>query len=133
MFAAVRGQAQLSGEGVEQWSDVERPRSLCDQAIEANPKPAADFRAGHAAHLTSSGPGDEIVEGESEPSGGGGNPGEEVESLREVEMSGDCCAPCCGFFGRHAVGAKCGRDSAASRENDRNVLQISYENPCRSR
>jgi aspartyl-tRNA(Asn)/glutamyl-tRNA(Gln) amidotransferase subunit B len=37
--------------GIEQLSDVSAIEKLCDEAIVANPKPVADFRAGSAASL----------------------------------------------------------------------------------
>jgi len=37
--------------GIEQLSDTAALESLADQVIAANPKPAADFRAGNAASL----------------------------------------------------------------------------------
>ncbi|MDQ3413916.1 MAG: Asp-tRNA(Asn)/Glu-tRNA(Gln) amidotransferase GatCAB subunit B, partial [Verrucomicrobiota bacterium] len=37
--------------GIAQLSDRGELEALCDQVIRANPKPVADFRAGHAASL----------------------------------------------------------------------------------
>jgi len=37
--------------GIEQLTDAAAIEALCDQVIAENPKPAADFRAGHAASL----------------------------------------------------------------------------------
>jgi len=37
--------------GIEQLSDTSAIEALCDDVIAANPKPAADFRAGNAAAL----------------------------------------------------------------------------------
>src|SRR5438067_2097179 len=37
--------------GIEQLSDATAIEALCDEVIAANPKPAADFRAGHTASL----------------------------------------------------------------------------------
>ncbi len=52
MFASGRGAAELVKEkGIEQLSDAGAIEKICDEVIAANPKPAADFRAGHAASL----------------------------------------------------------------------------------
>jgi aspartyl-tRNA(Asn)/glutamyl-tRNA(Gln) amidotransferase subunit B len=52
MFASGRSAAAIVQErGLEQLSDVAALAALCEQAIAANPKPAADFRAGNAASL----------------------------------------------------------------------------------
>ncbi len=52
MFASGRGAAELVKEkGIEQLSDAGAIEKMCDEVIAANPKPAADFRAGHAASL----------------------------------------------------------------------------------
>ena len=52
MFATGKGAAEIvRGKGIEQLSDVSAIEALCDQVIAANPKPAADFRAGNAASL----------------------------------------------------------------------------------
>jgi aspartyl-tRNA(Asn)/glutamyl-tRNA(Gln) amidotransferase subunit B len=52
MFASGKGAAALVKEkGIEQLSDVNAIEQLCDEVIAANPKPAADFRAGNAASL----------------------------------------------------------------------------------
>jgi aspartyl-tRNA(Asn)/glutamyl-tRNA(Gln) amidotransferase subunit B len=52
MFATGKGAAEIVREkGIEQLSDVSAIEALCDQVIAANPKPAADFRAGNAASL----------------------------------------------------------------------------------
>ncbi len=52
MFASGKGAAAIVKEkGIEQVSDAGAIEQLCDQVIAANPKPAADFRAGNAASL----------------------------------------------------------------------------------
>ena len=52
MFASGKGAAAVVKEkGIEQLSDVSAIEKLCDEVIAANPKPAADFRAGNAASL----------------------------------------------------------------------------------
>lgn len=52
MFASGKGAAAIVREkGIEQLSDIGAIEALCDQVIAANPKPASDFRAGHAASL----------------------------------------------------------------------------------
>ena len=52
MFASGKGAAALVKEkGIEQLSDVNAIEQLCDEVIAANPKPAADYRAGNAASL----------------------------------------------------------------------------------
>ena len=52
MFASGKGAAAIVKEKrIEQLSDVGAIEALCDQVIAANPKPAADFKAGNAASL----------------------------------------------------------------------------------
>ena len=52
MFATGKGAAAIVKEkGIEQLSDASAIETLCDEAIAANPKPAADFRAGNVASL----------------------------------------------------------------------------------
>jgi aspartyl-tRNA(Asn)/glutamyl-tRNA(Gln) amidotransferase subunit B len=52
MFAGGRGAAAIVKEkGIEQVSDASAIEALCDQVIAANPKPAADFKAGNVASL----------------------------------------------------------------------------------
>src|SRR5213595_904131 len=52
MFATSKGAATIVKEkGIEQLSDASVIDELCDQVIAANPKPAADFKAGHVASL----------------------------------------------------------------------------------
>jgi aspartyl-tRNA(Asn)/glutamyl-tRNA(Gln) amidotransferase subunit B len=52
MFSTGRGAAAIVKEkGIEQLSDTDAIEKLCDQVITANPKPAADFKAGNAASL----------------------------------------------------------------------------------
>jgi aspartyl-tRNA(Asn)/glutamyl-tRNA(Gln) amidotransferase subunit B len=52
MFASGKGAGAIVQEkGIEQLSDVSALEAFCDQAIAANPKPAADFRAGHTPSL----------------------------------------------------------------------------------
>jgi aspartyl-tRNA(Asn)/glutamyl-tRNA(Gln) amidotransferase subunit B len=52
MFASGKGAAAVVREkGIEQLSDASAIEKLCDEVIAANPKPAADFRAGNAASL----------------------------------------------------------------------------------
>ena len=52
MFARGKSASAIVREkGIEQLSDVAALEALCDQIIAENPKPAADFRAGHAASL----------------------------------------------------------------------------------
>ena len=46
-----RAAAIVKEKGIEQLSDVGAIEELCDQVIAANPKPAADFKAGNAASL----------------------------------------------------------------------------------
>ena len=52
MFASGKGADDIVKErGIEQLSDASAIEALCDQVIAANPKPAADFKAGNAASL----------------------------------------------------------------------------------
>jgi aspartyl-tRNA(Asn)/glutamyl-tRNA(Gln) amidotransferase subunit B len=52
MFATGKGAAAIVGEkGIAQLSDASAIEALCDQVIAANPKPAADFKAGNLASL----------------------------------------------------------------------------------
>jgi aspartyl-tRNA(Asn)/glutamyl-tRNA(Gln) amidotransferase subunit B len=52
MFASGKGADSIvRAKGIEQLSDASAIEALCDQAIAANPKPAADFKAGNAASL----------------------------------------------------------------------------------
>ena len=52
MFASGKTAAAIVKEkGIEQLSDTSAIATLCDQVIAANPKPVADFKAGHAASL----------------------------------------------------------------------------------
>jgi aspartyl-tRNA(Asn)/glutamyl-tRNA(Gln) amidotransferase subunit B len=52
MFATGRGAAAIVKEkGIEQLSDLSAIEKLCDEVIAANPKPAADFKAGNVASL----------------------------------------------------------------------------------
>ena len=52
MFSSGKGAAEIVREkGIEQLSDAAAIEALCDQVIAANPKPAADFKAGNAASL----------------------------------------------------------------------------------
>ena len=52
MFASGKSAAAVVREkGIEQLSDAGEIEAMCDEVIAANPKPAADFRAGHAASL----------------------------------------------------------------------------------
>jgi aspartyl-tRNA(Asn)/glutamyl-tRNA(Gln) amidotransferase subunit B len=52
MFATGKSAAAIVKEkGIEQLSDERAIEALCDQVIAANPKPAADFKAGNAASL----------------------------------------------------------------------------------
>ena len=52
MFASSKAAAAIVKEkGIEQLSDVSAIEALCDQVIAANPKSAADFKAGNAASL----------------------------------------------------------------------------------
>jgi aspartyl-tRNA(Asn)/glutamyl-tRNA(Gln) amidotransferase subunit B len=52
MFASGKSADVIVKErGIEQLSDVNAIEQLCDQAIAANPRPVADFRAGHLASL----------------------------------------------------------------------------------
>jgi aspartyl-tRNA(Asn)/glutamyl-tRNA(Gln) amidotransferase subunit B len=52
MFTSGKSAAAIVSEKViEQLSDTTEIERLCDQAIAANPKPVADFRAGNAASL----------------------------------------------------------------------------------
>ena len=52
MFASGKSASAIVQEkGVEQLSDSDAIEALCDEVIAANPKPAADFRAGNAASL----------------------------------------------------------------------------------
>ena len=52
MFESGKAAAEIVREkGIEQLSDAGAIEVLCDQVIAANPKPAADFRAGNAASL----------------------------------------------------------------------------------
>jgi aspartyl-tRNA(Asn)/glutamyl-tRNA(Gln) amidotransferase subunit B len=52
MFATGKtATAIVKEKGVEQLSDVSTIEKLCDEVISANPKPAADFRAGNVASL----------------------------------------------------------------------------------
>ena len=52
MFASGKGAAAIVKEkGIEQLSDTSAIEALCDKVIAANPKPAADFKAGNPASL----------------------------------------------------------------------------------
>jgi aspartyl-tRNA(Asn)/glutamyl-tRNA(Gln) amidotransferase subunit B len=52
MFASGKRAAEIVKEkGIEQLSDASAIEAFCDQVIAANPKPAADFKAGNAASL----------------------------------------------------------------------------------
>src|SRR3989441_2170069 len=52
MFASGKGAAAIVKEkGIEQLSDTSAIEKFCDEVIAANPKPAADFKAGNAASL----------------------------------------------------------------------------------
>jgi aspartyl-tRNA(Asn)/glutamyl-tRNA(Gln) amidotransferase subunit B len=52
MFTSGRAAAAIVQEkGIEQLSDTGEIEAFCDQAIAANPKPAADFKAGNVASL----------------------------------------------------------------------------------
>jgi aspartyl-tRNA(Asn)/glutamyl-tRNA(Gln) amidotransferase subunit B len=52
MFATGKGAAVIVKEkGIEQLSDASAIEALCEQVIAANPKPAADFKAGNIASL----------------------------------------------------------------------------------
>lgn len=52
MFASGKSAATIVREkGIEQLSDMGAIEALCDQVIAEHPKPASDFRAGHAASL----------------------------------------------------------------------------------
>ena len=52
MFATGKGAAVIVKEkGIEQLSDASAIEALCEQVIAANPKPAADFKAGNVASL----------------------------------------------------------------------------------
>jgi aspartyl-tRNA(Asn)/glutamyl-tRNA(Gln) amidotransferase subunit B len=52
MFASGRGAGEIVKEkGIVQLSDTAAIERLCDEVIAANPKPVADFKAGHAASL----------------------------------------------------------------------------------
>ena len=52
MFASGKGAAAIVKEkGIEQLSDASAIEKFCDELIAANPKPAADFKAGNATSL----------------------------------------------------------------------------------
>ena len=52
MFASAKSAAEVVREkGLEQLSDTGELERICDEVIAANPKPAADFRAGNSASL----------------------------------------------------------------------------------
>ena len=52
MFATGKGAAAIVKEkGIEQLSDASAIEALCEEVIAANPKPAADFKAGNVASL----------------------------------------------------------------------------------
>jgi aspartyl-tRNA(Asn)/glutamyl-tRNA(Gln) amidotransferase subunit B len=52
MFASGKGAGAIVKEkGIEQLSDTSAIEAFCDQVIAANPKPAADFKAGNVASL----------------------------------------------------------------------------------
>ncbi|MBV9617978.1 MAG: Asp-tRNA(Asn)/Glu-tRNA(Gln) amidotransferase GatCAB subunit B, partial [Verrucomicrobia bacterium] len=52
MFATGKGAAMIVKEkGIEQLSDTSAIEKFCDEVIAANPKPAADFKAGNPASL----------------------------------------------------------------------------------
>src|SRR6059058_530313 len=52
MFSSGKGAAAIVKEkGIEQLSDTSAIAKFCDEVIAANPKPAADFKAGNAASL----------------------------------------------------------------------------------
>ncbi len=91
VFAEMFASGQTAGaivqeKGIEQLSDTGAIEKFCEEAIAANPKPAADFRAGNAASLNFlKGPGDETLEGKSEPAVGGGNSGAEAGGVDQGE------------------------------------------------
>ena len=52
MFASGKSASAIVQEkGIEQLSDASALETICDEVIAANPKPAADFKAGNAASL----------------------------------------------------------------------------------
>jgi aspartyl-tRNA(Asn)/glutamyl-tRNA(Gln) amidotransferase subunit B len=52
MFASGKSpRAIVQERGIEQLSDTTAIEKICDEVIAANPKPAADFKAGNAASL----------------------------------------------------------------------------------
>src|SRR6266581_8765582 len=52
MFSSGKGAAAIVKEkGIEKLSDTNAIAKFCDEVIAANPKPAADFKAGNAASL----------------------------------------------------------------------------------
>jgi aspartyl-tRNA(Asn)/glutamyl-tRNA(Gln) amidotransferase subunit B len=51
LVSGKRAAAIVKEKGIEQLSDAGAIEELCDQVIVANPKPAADFKAGNAASL----------------------------------------------------------------------------------
>jgi aspartyl-tRNA(Asn)/glutamyl-tRNA(Gln) amidotransferase subunit B len=52
MFSSGKAATAIVKEkGIEQLSDAREIEAICDQVIAANPKPAADFKAGNAASL----------------------------------------------------------------------------------
>jgi aspartyl-tRNA(Asn)/glutamyl-tRNA(Gln) amidotransferase subunit B len=52
MFASGKGAwAIVKEKGIEQLSDTSAIEAICDQVIAANPRPAADFKAGNTASL----------------------------------------------------------------------------------
>ena len=65
MFASSRSAAEIVKErGLEQVSDAGAIESLADEVIQANPGPAADFRAGKADRAElSQRAGDEALQG----------------------------------------------------------------------
>jgi aspartyl-tRNA(Asn)/glutamyl-tRNA(Gln) amidotransferase subunit B len=50
-FSGKRAAAIVKEKGIEQLSDTSAIEKFCDEVIAANPKPAADFKAGNAASL----------------------------------------------------------------------------------
>ena len=83
MFVTGKSPSTLVKElGLAQVSDVGALEVFCDQAIAANPKSVADFKAGkHERRQRPQGPGDEALQGHREPAARRGYFGEEVECV----------------------------------------------------
>ena len=86
MFASGRPATEIVKErGLEQVSDAGAIEALADEVIQANPGPAADFKAGkaHRAELSQRA-GHETLQGQSQPSASRGDSAEKTFLLAEL-------------------------------------------------